>query len=276
MDLQLTDEQRELYFSYLEDLEEDLKNGLLTQDEFNETLAALGISTKAAPSSKIIIQYANSTDQPEDEDEQISRLHNLFYVDCFGRGKRDSDKTLEDTQTILAYSNDEVIGLADYVIEPETPFGTYHGCAYLDKLIVNPKSRKKGIGSLLLHQVLSDVHPIEGIDRLVLFSIGNARQFYQLNGFFIDEEVEYKEGIEIRKTTLPLTPKAYVETVSSIFADALAAHNLDNEELRKHMKTLEEYASDYTFDIKPEFDDNVFFKLIRSNLPAPENYEVKL
>ncbi|NQV91292.1 GNAT family N-acetyltransferase [Candidatus Woesearchaeota archaeon] len=182
--------------NYLKELKHDVHKGLLTQEEYNETLVALGLTEKKKSISDYFIEDINL------DDPTVSKLETLYYREIFGRKKRKKDSTLIN-EVLVGKVGLDVAGAIWYCDEP-TP--DYKKCVYIDMMLVLPEYRGSGLGSRLLHQVLERT-PSDHC--LITYAWKPSIDFYRKHGFLTTEQESDKEDQFFQKMVLPLTKKSF-------------------------------------------------------------------
>jgi len=182
--------------AYLKQLQCDVRKGLLTQDEYEDTLHHFGLAEKKRSLSTLLVEDID-VDNPI-----VSKLETLYYREIFGRRKQNNDSSLMNEVLIGKVDND-VAGAIWYCDEP-TP--DYCRCVYIDMMLVLPEYRGSGLGSHLLYQVLERT----SLDRcLITYAWKASIDFYRKHGFLTTEQESEKEDQFFQKMVLPLTKKAF-------------------------------------------------------------------
>jgi predicted GNAT family N-acyltransferase len=251
--------------SYIKDLDQQRKEGLLSNHEFIdstrklgfslEDLANLGIDIIQEKLSPVIIRpYAGNKDFGS-----IVRFHDLFFRELFGRPKQEEDceHEIPNIEKIIIETEGNVIGLAEFTREGPTSYGpAYEGSAYLEKLIISQKYRKLKLGSALLGEVVRIVSESQLAERLTLHATEEALSFYTACGFFTDYEVWTKEGVRMKRFDLPFDTAAYQK-----IREEIEDVDPDLSEVYEHRVMVSEYPPFLLED--KEFENNPFFALLR-------------
>jgi predicted GNAT family N-acyltransferase len=243
---------------YVKELKSDLERGLISQEEFDDSLTSLGIK-KDNELPRIVVRTA----EPEDY-TKIEQFSDLFYRELFGRPKGEKDEDLDNSRKLIARTEDDgIIGFAEFSVEPTE---AYNGCVYLDKVVIDHRFRCSGIGSLLIYEIIRMMYELGKIEQMVLHAPENICGFYARNGFFVTPGVEKEEGVELRKLVLPFTKNAYTEV----------HHDLEEPECDRCTE-YRQHLDEKVRDIEEEkFEENSFLELLRKNLPPKEKYELRL
>ena len=257
------------YIGYLKELAEQRREGFFDDEDLCRTVNEIGEGMSIGEFNNFLDQYphfAKYFEFKKDADiiiirpiregdiQELFKFHNLFYRELFERPQQETEQKLPNLVSLIAEIEGKIIGLAEYTLEPTDPFGeskVYCGCAYLDKLIIDPRFRRKKTGSLLVHQVVKDTYENSCLHKLVLYSPEKSCEFYEKNGFLTDGTIAEKENLKFTKFILPFFPKEY---------SFLRGINIDD-------KLLEED--------KPRFQDNIVFDILRTNLPDPRKFKIE-
>ncbi|MBT8123996.1 MAG: GNAT family N-acetyltransferase [Gammaproteobacteria bacterium] len=96
---------------------------------------------------------------------------------------------------IIAIDSNKVIGMVNILYTVSTALGSR--VAILEDMVVSPKARGKGMGSMLMKYSL-DVAKQNGCKRITLFTDfdnDGAHRFYQQHGFICSSMVAFRKSI---------------------------------------------------------------------------------
>lgn len=245
---------------YIEELKKQASEGLITDEEYKESLAFIeaDIGQKTETSSITIESY------PNPDEEVLRRFHDLFYREIFERPKNKSDEdnecVFQEVDRFVAKIEGKIIGLAEYANEP---CEKYEHSTYLDKLIVVKKHRGKNVSRQLLEHVVRDTYQINGINELILHAPEYLMHFYQKLGFFTDYEI-FKEGeVPLKRFVLPYDSHARskIEEIE------------ENEDIRiqEHYERLDKYKTFSKENI--DIDENPFLYLLFTKFSSDKQPE---
>ncbi len=181
---------------YLAMLRRDLKDGLITQTEYQDTLALVKPQAKIKTSLSITIEEATP------DDDLVHRLEDLYYRELFGRKKSSKDHTLE-TEVLIGKDQHRLAAALWYAIEPTRE---YKKCVYLDMLYVGNDYRKTGISTKLLLNLLAHTPEDHSI---ITYAWKPVIDFYRRHGFLSTDEESIKVGQSFLKMVLPLTKSSF-------------------------------------------------------------------
>lgn len=111
-------------------------------------------------------------------------VHALYDSVGWSAYTKDIEKLLrgiQNSSTITAYKEQELIGLVRYITDEETVL-------FLQDLLVRPDFQRQGIGGELLNRVLSK-HSVVSQNLLLTDQTENTISFYKRQGFKIAEDL---------------------------------------------------------------------------------------
>jgi len=187
--------QQQQIATYLANLQKQVRKGLITQQEYEDSVRVLQPKTTTPLKPQISIEYTS-------ENETTKRLENLYYRELFGRKSNEDDDHLNN-EIIVGHINNRPAGALWYSIAP-TP--AYNNCVYLDMLYVRNDFRNTGLGTHLLLHLLEQTPPNECI---ITHAWKPALDFYSKHGFLITEEDYEKDGQFFQKMVLPLSKRSF-------------------------------------------------------------------
>lgn len=273
-------------FSIKQDLSEivsQIEEGIVTEDEAREYLEMLseegiislmdaenflisnGLKELDKKENEIIIKYID-----DKEIETINSFYSLFFHELLGRAPNEEDHKIHDSIKIVAEKDFADIGIhpigyVEYAFEPSKAYE--HAC-YIDKLIVDKRFRAKGVGSILLYNVVCDAYDENNIESVILHSYENSNDFYEKNGFIKTHEIFKEDDKDLLKMVLPFTKRCYVD---------ICMHEIDPNESKilKIKKKLDKTILEEIEDEKIVFEENPYLESLRFNLPKDVKYNVK-